>query len=161
MALIICRFEGRKEQKLAEPYAKPKMLSRKSSLRMPGPPGGRTKTISWLLDFCSCFVLKGQQDTRCSAGYIVCPIRSVEYNAQYILRWPESSAEACQKVTLEEYRGRSEPVLCCIYAIYVFIYVLCNICSIWINMWHMQTTYLLCIHKAMNRSARCTSIKIM
>ena len=120
------------------------MLIWKSPLRIPG---GRTKTMSWWLDLCSCFVLKGQQDTRFSPGYFVCPIRSVEN------RWPESLAESSTwRVSRREW--------ICIYAIYVFIYVICNICCIWIKMWYMQTTYLLCIHKAMNRSARWTSRNI-
>ena len=62
------------------------ILSWKPPLSMPG---GRTMTISWRLDFWSCLPLKGQQQTRCSPGYFLCPIRRVEY----ILRCPPFFAD--------------------------------------------------------------------
>ena len=60
------------------------------SLKFPlGMQGGRTNTMSWRLDNCSCFFLKGQQDTRCSPAYFLRPMRSVEN----ILGWPRCRAE--------------------------------------------------------------------
>ena len=61
------------------------MLSRKYPLRMPG---GRTKTMSWRFDVCSCFVLTGQQRTRCSPAYFMCPKRSIENILNLDLKWP-------------------------------------------------------------------------
>lgn len=80
-----CADTNEKRNKTLQNHAL-SMLSRKAPFGMPG---GRTKTISWRLDSCSCFVLKGQQDTRCSPAYFLCPIRSVEN----ILRWPGFFAE--------------------------------------------------------------------
>ena len=52
-------------------------------------PGGRTNTRSWRFDFCSVLPLKGQQATRCSPAYILCPMRRVENS----LRCPSSLAD--------------------------------------------------------------------